>query len=70
RALAHVSRHPCRYRVEEGPALVQKRDLAVDLGVIHRFVLETRGGEGRDLVIGADRSGRLLEVVILNDDPN
>jgi len=27
-------------------------------------------GEGRDLVIGADRSGRLLEVVILDDDPN
>ena len=26
-------------------------------------------GEGRDLVIGADRSGRLLEVVILDDDP-
>jgi hypothetical protein len=27
-------------------------------------------GEGRDLVIGADRCGRLLEVVILDDDPN
>ena len=27
-------------------------------------------GEGRDLVIGADRSGQLLEVVILDDDPN
>lgn len=27
-------------------------------------------GEGRDLVIGADRSGRLLEVVILDDDPD
>ena len=26
-------------------------------------------GDGRDLVIGADRSGRLLEVVILDDDP-
>ena len=26
-------------------------------------------GVGRDLVIGADRSGRLLEVVILDDDP-
>ena len=25
-------------------------------------------GEGRDLVIGADRSGLLLEVVILDDD--
>ncbi len=27
-------------------------------------------GEGRDLVIGADRSGQLLEVVLLDDDPN
>jgi len=27
-------------------------------------------GEGRDLVIGADRSGRLLEVVVLDDDPD
>jgi hypothetical protein len=27
-------------------------------------------GEGRDLVIGAVRSGALLEVVILDDDPN
>ena len=27
-------------------------------------------GEGRDLVIGADRSGLLLEVVILDDDPD
>ena len=26
-------------------------------------------GEGRDLVIGADRSGLLLEVVILDDNP-
>jgi hypothetical protein len=27
-------------------------------------------GEGRDLIIGADRSGRLLEVVVLDDDPD
>jgi len=27
-------------------------------------------GEGRDLFIGPDRSGRLLEVVVLDDDPN
>ncbi len=27
-------------------------------------------GGGRDLFIGADRSGRLLEIVILDDDPN
>ena len=26
-------------------------------------------GDGRDLVIGADRPGRLLEVAILDDDP-
>ena len=25
-------------------------------------------GAGRDLVIGADRTGRLLEVVVLDDD--
>jgi hypothetical protein len=27
-------------------------------------------GEGRDLVIGADQSGRLLEAVVLDDDPD
>lgn len=27
-------------------------------------------GERRDLVIGADWSGRLLEVVVLDDDPD
>jgi hypothetical protein len=27
-------------------------------------------GEGRDLVIGADTSGHLLEVVVLDDDPD
>jgi hypothetical protein len=27
-------------------------------------------GEGRDLFIGADWSGRLLEVVVLDDDPD
>jgi hypothetical protein len=31
---------------------------------------EWSGGAGRDLVIGADRSGRLLEVVVLGDDPD
>ncbi len=35
-----------------------------------RNPLRVVAGEGRDLVIGADRSGRLLEVVILDDDPN
>jgi len=32
--------------------------------------LRVIAGEGRDLVIGADRSGRLLEVVVLDDDPD
>ncbi len=27
-------------------------------------------GEGRDLVVGADRTGRLLEIVVLDDDPD
>ncbi len=34
-----------------------------------RNPLRVVAGEGRDLVIGADRIGRLLEVVILDDDP-
>jgi hypothetical protein len=34
-----------------------------------RHPLRVVPGDGRDLVIGADRSGRLLEVVILDDDP-
>ena len=37
--------------------------------VVHNPI-RVLAGEGRDLVIGADRSGRLLEVVILDDDPN
>jgi len=35
-----------------------------------RNPLRVISGEGRDLVIGADRSGRLLEVVVLDDDPS
>lgn len=27
-------------------------------------------GDGRDLIIGPDLSGRLLEVVVLDDDPD
>ncbi len=27
-------------------------------------------GEGRDLIIGADRAGRLLEVVVLDEEPD
>ena len=34
-----------------------------------RHPLRIVPGDRRDLVIGADRSGRLLEVVILDDDP-
>ena len=37
--------------------------------VVHHPI-RVLAGEGRDLVIGADRSGQLLEVVILDDDPN
>ncbi len=35
-----------------------------------RNPLRVVAGEGRDLVIGADRTGRFLEVVVLDDDPN
>jgi len=35
-----------------------------------RHPLRVVPGAGRDLVIGADRSGRLLEVVVLDDDPD
>ncbi len=41
-----------------------------DIDHVLRNPLRVVAGEGRDLVIGADRSGRLLEVVILDDDPN
>jgi len=34
-----------------------------------RNPLRVLAGEGRDLFIGADRSGQLLEVVVLDDDP-
>ncbi len=35
-----------------------------------RRPLRVVSGQGRDLVIGADRFGALLEIVILGDDPN
>jgi hypothetical protein len=35
-----------------------------------RHPLRVVAGQGRDLVIGADSSGRLLEIVVLDDDPN
>jgi len=44
------------------------RDGDIELAV--RNPLRVVAGEGRDLVIGADRSGRLLEVVVLDDDPD
>jgi hypothetical protein len=40
---------------------------------IHHAVrnpLKVIAGDGRDLVIAADRAGRLLEVVVLDDDPD
>jgi hypothetical protein len=35
-----------------------------------RHPLRVVPASGRDLVIGADRSGQLLEVVVLDDDPD
>jgi len=35
-----------------------------------RNPLRVVAGTGRDLVIAADRAGRLLEIAILDDDPN
>lgn len=35
-----------------------------------RHPLRVIPGAGRDLLIGADPSGRLLEVVVLDDDPD
>ncbi len=34
-----------------------------------RTPLRVIGGESKHLIIAADRSGRLLEVVVLDDDP-
>jgi hypothetical protein len=41
-----------------------------DIDHVVRNPLRVVRGQGRDLVIGADSSGRLLEVVILDDDPD
>ncbi len=43
----------------------------LDVDILHalRNPLRVVPGPGRDLVIGADRAGRLLEVVVLDDDP-
>lgn len=35
-----------------------------------RNPMRLTAGEGRALVIGPDRAGRLLEVVVLDDDPD
>jgi hypothetical protein len=35
-----------------------------------RHPIRVVAGSGRDLFIGSDLSGRLLEIVILDDDPN
>lgn len=42
---------------------------AEDIDHAMRNPLRVVAGEGRDLV-GADRAGRLLEMVILDDDPS
>jgi hypothetical protein len=49
----------------------RKHDLS-DEDILHavRHPIHIVPGDRRDLFIGADRSGRLLEVVILDDDPN
>jgi hypothetical protein len=41
-----------------------------DIAHAIRHPMRVVSGPGRELVIGGDRSGRLLEVVILDDDPN
>ena len=42
----------------------------LDEDILHAIRLPIRlvPGPGRDLVIGADRTGRLLEVVVIDDD--
>jgi len=43
----------------------------LDEDMLHalRNPLRVVDGSGRELIIGADRTGRLLEVVVLDDDP-
>lgn len=43
----------------------------LDEDILHalRNPLRIIAGPGRDLIIGADHAGRLLEVVVLDDDP-
>lgn len=43
----------------------------LDEDILHalRNPLRVVAGSGRDLIIAADRAGRLLEVVVLDDDP-
>ena len=43
----------------------------LDEDMLHalRNPLRVVTGPGRDLIIAADRAGRLLEVVVLDDDP-
>lgn len=45
------------------------RDGDIEHAVRYPLRVVAQGG-GRDLVIGADRSGRLLEVIVLDDDPD
>lgn len=44
--------------------------LEEDINHALRNPLRVVPGVGRDLIVAADRSGRLVEVVVLDDDPN
>ena len=61
RALAHLGGHPRGHRVEEPPARAQQLDLAVDLGVVHRFVLERRWREGDAPEVGRAGADPVLD---------
>lgn len=69
-ALTHVWRQGYLVSVEIADSARKHgvRDEDIDHAV--RNPLRVVSSEGRDLVIGADGSGRLLEVVILDDDPD
>lgn len=48
-----------------------RRHGVLDEDILHalRNPLRVVAGPGRDLIIAADRASRLLEVVVLDDDP-
>lgn len=59
------------YLVEAQIADSARKHGVLDEDILHalRNPLRVVAGPARDLVIAADRSGRLLEVVVLDDDP-